>query len=102
MSAPRPARGRLESALHEMPLKAVPAPSDEAAGAAAESSEARPVREPKPRAVCPLAVCDGGGWIRRASCRPANAANARIRANTPSPIPPAATALKKTNSVMKT
>ncbi|MGB6423654.1 MAG: ATP-binding protein [Solirubrobacterales bacterium] len=63
MSAPRPARGRLESALPEMPLKAVPAPSDEAVGAAAEPSEARPVREPKPRAVCPLAVCDGGGWI---------------------------------------
>jgi DNA replication protein DnaC len=59
LSAPRPARGRLESALPEMPLKAVPAPAHEAG----HSPEAGPVLEPKPRAFCPLAVCDGSGWI---------------------------------------
>ncbi len=58
MSAERPARGRLEAGLPEIALEALPG-GGEGEGPAPSATGS----EPRPRASCPFALCDGGGWI---------------------------------------
>lgn len=60
MSAERPARGRLEAALPDPPLAAVP---DSGQGEQAVDRSAPERADVRARSVCPLAVCDGSGWI---------------------------------------
>jgi DNA replication protein DnaC len=57
LSGERPARGRLESSLPKLPLVAVEG------GAEGDAEPDEPRAEPRLRAACPFAVCDGSGWI---------------------------------------
>jgi DNA replication protein DnaC len=61
LSAARPARGRLESSLPETPLEALPGGTQGEAGE--DGAQSRSGAEPRPRATCPFALCDGSGWI---------------------------------------
>lgn len=87
----RRGRGRLADSLPEPPLSAVP----DAARADAEETAGEPPaeapgagREPRLRAVCPYAICDGSGWVvadedeqvaRPCKCRARRIERARAR-----------------------
>lgn len=80
MSAEQPPRGRLGQTLPEVPLQAVP---DGGEAPAERSAAAEPVTL---RAACPLAVCDGSGWLvdeadvaRPCECRARRIDRARAR-----------------------
>jgi DNA replication protein DnaC len=87
----RPARGRLAGSLPEPPLSAVPdAAGGDSVGAADTPAAGAPgaAREPRLRAVCPYAICDGSGWVitdedeqiaRPCKCRPRKVERARAR-----------------------
>jgi DNA replication protein DnaC len=81
VSGGRPARSRLEGSLPDAPLVAVPG------GLEGESGGPEPARAEISRDVCPLAVCDGSGWLvdeetdvaRPCECRQRKIERARAR-----------------------
>jgi DNA replication protein DnaC len=81
VSGGRPARSRLEASLPDAPLVAVPGGRED------ESGGPEPARaELGSRDVCPLAVCDGSGWLvdendvaRPCECRQRKIERARAR-----------------------
>ncbi|HKJ36698.1 MAG TPA: ATP-binding protein [Solirubrobacterales bacterium] len=88
----RQARGKLAESLPDPPLTAVP--DEPSAGSDAGPDPAPPAgspgatSEPRPRAACPYAICDGSGWVvtdeteqiaRPCKCRPRRIEKARSR-----------------------